>query len=132
MEIVIPVPIGDVVDKLTILEIKIERITDPTRLTYIESERRLLNSILAKSGISIDESYFSRLKQTNEKIWETEEVLRRVDVTIEEFVKHARNNAKFNDERFVIKNEINKAYNSTVQEQKAHNHLYDNSDRAVD
>jgi len=128
MQIVIPVPIGDVVDRLTILEIKSERITDPARIIYIESEMKLLTNVLAHSGINIDDSYFSRLKQTNEWIWETEEFLRRNDVTTEEFVKHARNNAKFNDERFVIKNEINKAYNSTVQEQKAHNHLYNNSD----
>jgi len=128
MEIVIPVPIGDVVDKLTILEIKNERITDPSRLTYIKSEIELLTGVLSSSGIVIELSYFSRLKQTNERIWETEEVLRKDDVTTEEFVKHARNNAKFNDERFVIKNEINKAYNSTVQEQKAHNHLYCNTD----
>jgi hypothetical protein len=132
MEIVIPVPIGDVVDKLTILEIKNERISDPVRLAYIQQEMMLLNDVLNRSGIAIDSTYFSRLKQTNEKIWETEEVLRKDDVSVEDFVRHARNNAKFNDERFVIKNAINKAYNSTVQEQKAHNALYSDSNRTVD
>lgn len=127
MEIVIPVPVGEVVDKLSILDIKLEKISDPERRSHINRERDLVLSKLAECGIEpYKETLFIELKKVNELIWETEENLRK-NFTIDnagEFILHARNNGKFNDQRFVIKHKINKKFNSVLQEQKAHDWLY--------
>jgi hypothetical protein len=127
MEITIPVPVGEIVDKLSILDIKLEKIADPERRAFITKERDLVLSKLAENNIKpYQESLFTELKKVNELIWETEENLRK-NFSIDnagEFILHARNNGKFNDQRFVIKHKINKQFNSVLQEQKAHDWLY--------
>jgi hypothetical protein len=120
----VEVAIGEVVDKITILQIKKERISDPKRLDHIERELDILTEALKVEGIHVDKKFFEDLKTVNEAIWDTEEKLRREDLTIQEFVFAAKDNAKYNDERFLVKNEVNKKYDSLVQEQKAHSRLY--------
>lgn len=120
----VEVAIGEVVDKLTILKIKMERISDPSRLDHIEREFNILTDALKDEGVYVEQKFFDELKTINETIWDTEEKLRREDLTVQEYVLAARDNAKYNDDRFVVKNEVNKKYDSLVQEQKAHSRLY--------
>jgi len=127
----VEVAIGEVVDKITILQIKYERIDDPVRLEDVLTELNILTRSLSDNNLDVDEDFFTRLKKINETIWDTEGKLRSDDISDEEFILAARDNAKYNDQRFVVKNEVNKKYDSLVREQKAHSTIYP-TDRTVD
>ena len=120
----VEVAIGEVVDKITILQIKMERIKDPTRLGDVLIELNILEKALKDNGVSVDDEFFQRLKKINETIWDTEDKLRKDDLVVGDFILAARNNAKYNDDRFVVKNEVNEKYDSLVREQKAHSTIY--------
>ena len=123
----VEVAIGEIFDKITILDIKLERISDETRLTYIRGEKMILENALKSEGVKIDPDLYNELRDINMKIWDTEAGFREKEMTQEfddEFVQFARLNAKYNDERFVVKNRINEHYDSEVREQKAYDRLY--------
>lgn len=120
----VEVAIGEVVDKITILQIKIERIKDPSRLEDVLTELNILQNALKRNGITVDDEFFQRLKQINETIWDTEDKLRKDDLVVGDFILAARDNAKYNDDRFIVKNEVNEKYDSLVREQKAHKTIY--------
>ena len=123
----VEVAIGEVFDKLTILDIKLERILDGTRLSYIRAEKNILEIALEDANIKFNIELYNELKLINEKIWDAEAGFRDKETKQEfddEFIQFARLNAKYNDERFLIKNRINEHYNSVVREQKAYDRLY--------
>ena len=123
----VEVAIGEIFDKITILDIKLERISDETRLSYIRGEKMILENALKSEGVKIDPDLYNELRDINMKIWDTEAGFREKEMTQEfddEFVQFARLNAKYNDERFVVKNRINEHYDSEVREQKAYDRLY--------
>ena len=123
----VEVAIGEIFDKITILDIKLEKISDETRLSYIRGEKMILENALKSEGVKIDPDLYNELRDINMKIWDTEAGFREKEMTQEfddEFVQFARLNAKYNDERFVVKNRINEYYDSTVREQKAYDRLY--------
>lgn len=123
----VEVAIGEVFDKLTILDIKLERILDGTRLSYIRAEKNILEIALEDANIKFNIELYNELKLINEKIWDTEAGFRDKETKQkfdDEFIQFARLNAKYNDERFLIKNRINEHYNSVVREQKAYDRLY--------
>jgi len=120
----VEVAIGEVVDKITILQIKLERITDPSRLEDVLTELNILQNALKSNGINVDDEFFQRLKKINETIWDTEDKLRKDDLVVGDFILAARDNAKYNDDRFIVKNEVNEKYDSLVREQKAHSTIY--------
>ena len=121
------VAIGEVFDKVTILDIKLERISDKSRLSYIQEEKSTLEEAINKEGIKIDPNLYKELKDINIKIWDTEAGFREKEsakIFDEEFIAFARLNAKYNDERFLIKKKINEHYNSPIREQKSYDRLY--------
>tara|TARA_R100000008_G_C3577315_1_gene166096 strand:+ start:1322 stop:1708 length:387 start_codon:yes stop_codon:yes gene_type:complete len=123
----VEVAIGEVLDKITILDIKLERIDDEDRLRYIRTERAVLIEALNSEGLEIDSELYSELKDINTKIWDTEAGFREKEESQQfddEFVQFARLNAKYNDERFLVKNRINEHYDSHVREQKSYDRLY--------
>jgi len=123
----VEVAIGEIFDKITILDIKLERIPDETRLSYVRGEKEILENALVSEGVKIDPDLYDELRDINMKIWDTEAGFREKEMKQEfddEFVQFARLNAKYNDERFVVKNRINEHYDSTVREQKAYDRLY--------
>ena len=123
----IEVSIGEVFDKVSILEIKKGKITDKAKLTYVASELEIIRKTLKDHGIVIPDSLYSKLKDVNLKLWATEDIIRNGELTQnfdEEFIEHARLDAKLNDERFLIKNEINNYCNSVIKEQKSYDELY--------
>ena len=82
---------------------------------------------LEDANIKFNIELYNELKLINEKIWDTEAGFRDKETKQEfddEFIQFARLNAKYNDERFLIKNRINEHYNSVVREQKAYDRLY--------
>ena len=126
----VEVAIGEIFDKITILDIKLERISDESRLTYVQGEKDVLEEALKLEGVQIDSELYQELRDINMKIWDTEAGFREKEAKQEfddEFVEFARLNAKYNDERFLIKKRINEFYECEIREQKSYDKLY-NSD----
>jgi len=123
----IDVSIGEVFDKITILQIKLERIKDQEKLKHITHELDVLESVLQDSSIDMSNDFFKKLRSINETLWDTEDIIREKEEKEEfdvEFIEHARLDAKLNDQRFLIKNEINMFFGSQIKEQKSYEKLY--------
>tara|TARA_R100000234_G_scaffold108535_1_gene79990 strand:+ start:89 stop:475 length:387 start_codon:yes stop_codon:yes gene_type:complete len=123
----VEVAIGEIFDKITILDIKLERISDESRLVYVQGEKNVLEEALIVEGVEIDSELYQELRDINMKIWDTEAGFREKEAKQEfddEFVQFARLNAKYNDERFLVKKRINEHYDSPVREQKSYDRLY--------
>ena len=89
----IEVSVGEVFDKISILEIKKEKISDEVKLRYISEELAIIQDTLDREGVEIPKELYQSLKDVNLKLWETEDVIREREAFgrfDEEFVKHAR------------------------------------------
>ena len=124
----VEIAIGEVFDRITILDLKIKNINDPSRLSYVEAEREMLLQALKYDDLEIDQPLYETLYLINSKIWDTEAGFREKESKKEfdrEFINFARLNAKYNDERFIMKSKINEHYNSDIREQKSYDFLYE-------
>jgi hypothetical protein len=111
---------GEIVDKVTILELKKVNITDKDKLQNIIKEFEYLKSIMFKLNIGGDETY-DKLFNVNKKLWEVEDLLRIKEGKKEfdeEFIELARKVYYLNDERAVIKKNINIKTKSNFVEEK--------------
>tara|TARA_B100001989_G_scaffold172725_1_gene124705 strand:- start:141 stop:518 length:378 start_codon:yes stop_codon:yes gene_type:complete len=116
----IPVSLGELVDKITILKIKLKFLSGQ-RKAHVKKEYDLLNNELRNSSIIIREDLIEDLQMTNQKLWELEDKIRVKELNNdfkEDFVELARTIYKLNDKRYAIKNKINKKYNSIIFEEK--------------
>jgi hypothetical protein len=123
----IEVSVGEVVDKITILQIKNERINDEIKLSHIKKELEILENTLRDSGINVPEEMCNRLKDINTQLWDAEDILRekeRIELYDEDFIKCAVLDSVLNDKRFLVKNEINNYCDSNIKEQKSYEGLY--------
>tara|TARA_B100000900_G_C20521372_1_gene692304 strand:- start:437 stop:823 length:387 start_codon:yes stop_codon:yes gene_type:complete len=125
MKINIEVSIGELIDKLSILEIKLEKIDDKEKILNIEKEYKLLKieyEKIAKTHSDIT-NYFEKIKIINLEIWTMEEDIRHL-IKLEKFgsdyIDIARKIQRKNDHRFEVKNDINKVFNSNLLEQKSY------------
>jgi hypothetical protein len=117
----IEVSIGEVVDKVTILEIKKEKITNVEKLQNIIKEYNLLRSEIEKIGINVTSEEYLSLKEVNLRLWHIED-----DIRIEElhknfedrFIQLARSVYFENDTRAELKKIINLKYGSELIEEK--------------
>ena len=116
---------GELIDKITILEIKKAKITNKEKLVDVEKELSSLNQTLKK--FIPDESkinkYKNDLKEINLRLWDIEDGKRLAEKNNdfrEKFIELARNVYKFNDERAKIKLAINKALGSNIKEVKSY------------
>lgn len=117
----IPVSPAELLDKITILEIKQERISDEEKLQNIEKELALLQDELEKLPQSSRlEDLKTKLKMANEKIWDSEELVRKHWDNDNECLKQARISHAGNDERFHTKRAINELVGSDILEEKSH------------
>lgn len=125
MSISTEISYGEFLDKLTILDIKSERIQDKDKLANVLHERDVLNKIWKqheKSSIDI-ESEYSALKKINEQLWEIEDNIRDKERNKEfdqEFIELARSVYVTNDERAKIKKVINLKLGSDLVEEKSY------------
>ena len=125
MKIEIPISCGELVDKLTILQIKKIKIKEKNKLEQVNKEFEYLMktySDILKKFPNLNEM-FDRLYQINLKLWEIEDKVRlfeKNDKFDQSFIDLARNVYQTNDLRFIIKNEINEYLNSDVKEQKSY------------
>jgi len=120
-----PVSVGELIDKITILEIKAEKIKDENKLKHINYELQLLNQEWETSEfVSTDISNErQQLKKVNEKMWEIEDKIRLKEAAAEfddEFIQLARSVYYTNDERANIKRQINTKLNSDMFEEKSY------------
>lgn len=121
----VPVSYGELIDKITILEIKLERIEDAQKLTNIGRELELLSQTWGESSAAHHDitNARGRLKQINEKLWEIEDQIRlkeSVRSFDQEFIQLARDVYYTNDVRAEIKKEINLALGSELVEEKSY------------
>ena len=125
MTIKVELAYGELLDKVTILQIKSERITDESKLANVNKELDLLNDLWKadkKSSVDIACS-FAALKEINEKIWDIEDGIRdkeRVKEFDQEFIELARSVYFSNDKRAEIKREINLKLGSALLEEKSY------------
>lgn len=113
----IPVSIGEAVDKITILNIKKEKI--PSSAAKINEEISLITQAI--KDFNINTEYFINLELVNRKLWDIEDNIRVKEKNNQfdiEFIELARSVYKNNDARFKIKSEINNKYNSNILEFK--------------
>ena len=119
------ISVGELVDKITILEIKKEKITDSKKLKDVNRELLSLNNTFEKSipDFSKIKSLTEKLKTVNLKLWDIENGKRLAEKNNdfgEKFVELARTVYKTNDERSKIKLEINNILGSNIKEVKSH------------
>ena len=116
---------GELIDKITILEIKKKKISDKIKLSDVEKELQSLNQTLKKfiQNKNIIISYINELMMINSKLWDLENAKRAAEKKGEfgqKFIKDARNVYKLNDERAKIKLLINNTLGSNIKEVKSH------------
>ena len=116
----LPTSIGEAIDKLTILDIKLERITDANRKADVQREHdALLKHSELNNFVQTHADLYNTMKKANAIIWDMMDVLR-TDISTEEYLKTCKDCIEFNDIRFRIKARINQASNSELREQKSY------------
>ena len=120
--IYVPVSVGELIDKLSILHVKKIKISNEEKLTLVNKEFELLYNL---SSVHLDsteiESLYHQLCDINEKLWDVEDKLRVLEAEKRfegEFVDLARKVYFTNDERFRLKNEVNLITDSEIREVK--------------
>jgi hypothetical protein len=120
-----PVSYGELIDKITILQIKLGQIRDEAKLANVRNELELLEATWSNDKASdtdiADEQ--ARLRAVNERLWTIEDDIRlkeRAQAFDDEFIRLARSVYIENDERAAIKREINLKLGSTLVEEKSY------------
>lgn len=120
----VPVSVGELVDKITILRIKLTYARTDTQTHNISTELRQLTTILDQLALSSDiTAYISQLHAVNQELWTIEDAKRqheRQQLFDSEFVELARAVYIKNDQRAAIKRQININTQSTIVEEKIH------------
>jgi hypothetical protein len=121
----VPVSFGELIDKLTILEIKAERIADPAKVTNVRDELGLLNETwnanpASRTDIAVERA---ELKRINEALWEIEDEIRvkeKAQAFDTRFIELARAVYHTNDRRAAVKRAINEKLGSRLVEEKSY------------
>ena len=117
-----PISIGELVDKITILEIKKNKLQN-SKLKNVLRELSFLRKLIAKHQIEITDNLFTQLKEINLKLWNIEDQIRIKEKNKEFdniFIELARSVYFTNDKRSEIKKRINRLSNSEITEEKSY------------
>lgn len=133
MSLRIEVSVGELLDKITILEIKSERIADPAKLANVRKELEALRGAWEASPLNSGDvsAEMGALKRVNEALWDIEDDIRRKEAQRQfddAFVELARSVYKQNDRRAAIKKELNLKLGSALVEEKSYEE-YDSPDQ---
>lgn len=125
MKVLCEISVGELLDKISILEIKLEKIQDIEKKELIIYEYKELIATLNKLNIDskLLENYKKNLKAVNTKLWDVEDLLRKLESEKKfnkKFILLARSVYQLNDERYDYKNKLNNAINSNVKEVKSY------------
>ena len=120
--VTIPVSVGEIIDKLSILQVKKNKISDETKLEFVNKEFKILHDLSSVylNNIEIKSLYY-QLVEINSSLWDIEDNLRVIEKEKRfegEFISLARKVYFTNDERFRLKNEINLLTFSEIREVK--------------
>ena len=118
----VPISIGELIDKVTILEIKKDKLKN-LKLKNILNELSFLRAVLEKNSIFIPDEIFLQLKSINLTLWDIEDKIRIKEKNKEfdnEFIKLARSVYLNNDRRSETKKELNIMLNSEIIEEKSY------------
>jgi hypothetical protein len=124
-EILIPISPGELLDKITILQIKSERIADPAKVTNVRTELEMLDKVW-RQAVDEDDAIAAltaELKSINEALWEIEDDIRDEERNRrfgERFIELARAVYVTNDERANAKKKVNLHLNSSIVEEKSY------------
>ncbi len=116
----VPVSVGELIDKITILEIKLERMKDKNKKDNVRHEYEILMSLVKEHKISYPNEQIA-LKKINERLWDIEDFMRRAEAEKKfgkEFIELTRDEYRSNDERARIKRKINDQVGSELVEEK--------------
>lgn len=124
-EIKVPISPGELIDKITILEIKAANISDVAKLANVKVELQLLQDTWRGSGYaSVDiDAEWNQLREINKKLWDIEDDIRekeRERKFDQEFIELARSVYITNDERAAVKKRINTRLGSKIVEEKSY------------
>lgn len=117
----VEVSIGEVLDKISILAIKLSKITDTEKLRNVSKELKGLTTAIPKG--MLEDPLYEKLCGVNMRLWEIEDDIReceRIGNFNLDFIRLARAVYHRNDERAAIKKEINLKYNSDIIEEKSY------------
>ena len=120
--ILVPVSLGELIDRIVILEIKQKHMIG-IKLKNIDKELKILRNIIQETNLKIDPGLVNNLKNVNKNLWEIEDSIRIKESNQEfdkEFIALARSVYKENDKRAAIKKTINQNYNSELSEEKSY------------
>ena len=118
----VPVSFGELLDKITILQIKSERIADPEKVRNVRKELALLEGV--REGLPASDDiggFMADLKAVNESLWDIEEEIRQCEKKRDfgpRFIELARSVYHENDRRGAIKRQINQSLGSELIEEK--------------
>ncbi len=120
--ILAPISLGELIDKITILQIKTKHLQGAA-LENVKKELNALECTLNELQLNIDTTLIQRLKEVNQNLWKIEDDIRdqeRRKSFGETFIRLARSVYQQNDRRAAIKKEINSTYNSALVEEKTY------------
>ena len=121
-DILAPISLGELIDKITILQIKNQHLQG-TALENVKNELEALETTLSNLHLNIDTTLIQRLKEVNQDLWKIEDDIRHQESQKnfdETFIHLARSVYQQNDRRASIKKEINTTYGSTFIEEKSY------------
>ena len=128
MNIVIPIAIADVFDKVSILEIKLELVEDDVKQQQVRNELSKIKHILGKHGLLyyLESDDYLELKKVNRDLWDICDHRRQMELNNDFgdiFIQQSRAEYKTNDLRFFVKNKINKKFDSEIKEVKSYSYF---------
>ena len=119
-EILVPISIGELIDKISILKIKLNKMKGK-QLFNVKNELKALEAIVKAKNLLIEPSIFKNLNEVNLLLWEIEDKIRLKEMNNmfdNEFIQLARSVYQQNDKRASLKRKINCMYNSQFVEEK--------------
>lgn len=123
--LLVPVSWGELLDKITILDIKLERIADPAKLANIGRERAALQAVVDAAGALPDErlELIDQLRRVNAALWDIEDEIRDCERQRDfgsRFIELARAVYHTNDQRAAFKRDLNDLLGSELVEEKSY------------
>ena len=123
MLVQVPISVGELLDKITILEIKVGCFGNGPKLANVQAELGRLTAVCAQDGITCDGADFEALRQVNRDLWDVEDRIRAMEFAQDfgaEFVALARSVYRMNDRRFEVKRRLNERWGSALIEEKSY------------
>lgn len=125
MPLLVPISIGELLDKITILEIKAEAIADPAKRANVMHELAALDAVRQREVAPRPElaGLYAELQAVNRRLWRIEDDVRAIEHTglfDERFIELARSVYRNNDERAALKRRINELTGSEIVEEKSY------------